>query len=97
MQLVLMSLDPGEEIGMEVHDDTTQFIRIESGIGMAIVKNLENKYEYTQLGPSSAIMIAAGTWHNIVNTGYAPLKLYTLYSPPHHDPRLIEYTKIIKE
>jgi len=78
MQLVLMSIPPNEEIGTEVHE-TTQFIRIEDGTGLAIL----NDFEY-ELNPNIALFIPAGTQHNIINTGNKPLKLYTLYGKPLH-------------
>ena len=80
MQLVLMSLKTGEEIGMEKHDGITQFIRIEKGDAIAITgRNGEKK---TALVGGDAIMIPGGAWHNIV--AVSPVKLYTLYAPPAH-------------
>lgn len=81
IQLVLMSLKPGQSIGHEVHPNTDQFIRIEYGRGLSIIDDTE--YE---LKSGGAVIIPAGTWHNIINTGTVPLKLYTIYSPPEHDP-----------
>lgn len=81
LQLVLMSLEPGQEIGMETHPDTTQFIRIEKGIGRAII----GSHQIT-LTDGVAVMIPAGKSHNIINTGKKKMKLYTLYSPPEHAP-----------
>ena len=87
-QLVLMSLLPGEEIGMETHD-LDQFIRVETGRGVA---QLNGKDYPIQDG--SALVIAAGTRHNIVNTGDAEsLKLYTIYSPPEHKDGIVHRTK----
>ena len=79
MQLVLMSLRPGEEIGLERHKRTTQFIRVESGRGIAVVSGKQYKLE-----KDTAIMIPQNKLHNIVNTGRRALKLYTIYSPPEH-------------
>lgn len=79
IQLVLMSLKPGIEIGKEKHSKTTQFIRIEKGTGIAIIRNKK-----LPLKDGDAIMIKPNTYHNIINTGKTPLKLYTLYSPPEH-------------
>lgn len=87
-QIVLMSLKPGEDIGMEVHHDTDQFIRIEAGEGEAIIDG-----DRFQLREESAINIDAGSRHNIVNTGDEPLKLYTIYSPPHHPNGLVQPEK----
>lgn len=86
-QLVLMSLKPGEEIGEEVHG-LDQFLRIEEGKGKAILG--ENEYE---IEDGSAIIVPAGTKHNIINTGDTNLKLYTIYSPPNHRDGIIHATK----
>ncbi|HEU4684893.1 MAG TPA: cupin domain-containing protein [Nitrospira sp.] len=86
-QLVLMSLNAGEDIGTETHD-LDQFIRIESGRGMA---RLNDKQHSLQDG--SALVIPAGTTHNIVNVGTEPLKFYTVYSPPEHRDGTIHRTK----
>jgi mannose-6-phosphate isomerase-like protein (cupin superfamily) len=79
-QLVLMSLLPLQEIGMEVHKHTSQFIRVEEGNGVAII----NGHRYI-LKDGDAVVIPPGSYHNIVNTSRAnEMKLYTVYSPPHH-------------
>lgn len=85
-QLVVMSV-PGE-IGMETHPDNDQFIRIEKGTGKAILDGEEN-----ELKDGSAVVIPAGTEHNIVNTANEPLKLYTIYSPAHHPDGTIHKTR----
>lgn len=88
-QLVVMSLLPGEEIGMEVHEIVDQFIRIEQGEGKAILNG-----EEILLSDGSAIVIAAGTQHNIINTSSEKkFKLYTIYSPAHHKDKTIHKTK----
>ncbi|NLC55608.1 MAG: cupin domain-containing protein [Armatimonadetes bacterium] len=88
-QLVVMSLGPSEEIGQETHDDVDQFIRVERGHGKAIL----GAEEYP-LVDGSAVVIPAGTSHNIVNTSAAePLKLYTLYAPANHPHGTIHRTK----
>jgi len=80
MQLVVMSLAPGEEIGLETHTDVDQFIRVEAGKGKAILNEEEHDLE-----DGSAVVIPAGTRHNIINNSHQhPLKLYTIYSPPEH-------------
>lgn len=87
-QLVLMSLLPGEEIGEEVHD-VDQFIRCEAGKGKAILDGVSH-----EIGDGFAIVVPAGAMHNIVNTSSdQPLKLYTLYSPPHHKDGTVHKTK----
>ena len=87
-QLVLMSLKPGEEIGNEVHE-LDQFIRIEQGEAKAILNNNQE----SQLKADWAVIVPAGTWHNIINTGNEDLKLYTLYSPPEHQKDTVQPTK----
>lgn len=87
-QLVLMSITEGDEIGMETHKDTDQFIRIESGNGVAVLD--EKQY---RIKDDSAFSIHSGVKHNIINTGFKPLKLYTLYSPPHHPPNTLHMKK----
>jgi len=88
-QLVVMALKPGEDIGMETHDDVDQFIRVEAGQGKAV---LDGK-EYP-LQDGSAVVIPAGTEHNVVNTSSAdPLKLYTIYTPPEHPDGTVHKTK----
>lgn len=87
-QLVVMSLKSGEDIGMEVHPEHDQFIRIESGKGKVIMNGEEN-----ELMDGSAIVVPAGTEHNIVNSSESEMKLYTLYTPPDHKPGTIHKTK----
>lgn len=88
-QLVVMSLKPGEEVGMEKHDNNDQFIRIEKGNGKAIINNEENI-----LKDGSAIVIPAKTYHNIINTSTTEcLKLYTIYSPANEPPNLVQHIK----
>ncbi len=88
-QLVLMSLKPGEEIGMEVHPDNDQFFRFEKGQGQVIIDS--NKYEVTD---GDAVVVPAGAQHNVVNVSYSEeLKLYTIYSPAHHKDGIIRITK----
>jgi len=88
-QLVLMCLKPGEEIGNEVHE-LDQFIRVEEGNAKAVLNNGETEYE---LEDDFALIIPAGTWHNVINTGDKPLKIYTLYSPPEHKDGTVHKTK----
>lgn len=88
LQLVLMTLEPGEEIGEEVHDDTDQFFRIEEGRGEVVINSRTSTIE-----GDFGIVVPAGARHNIRNTGDIPLKLYTLYAPPHHEDGTIHRTK----
>lgn len=88
-QLVLMSLKPNEEIGMEVHTDNDQFFRIESGHGKCIID--DNSYD---LIDGSVIIVPSGAQHNVINTSSTEdLKLYTIYSPAHHKDMIVRATK----
>ncbi len=86
-QLVVMSLLPAEEIGEEVHK-LDQFFRVEEGTGAAVIEEVR-----TAISSGFAIIIPAGTKHNIINTGVLPLKLYTLYSPPNHRDGVVHRTR----
>jgi mannose-6-phosphate isomerase-like protein (cupin superfamily) len=87
-QLVLMSLLPGEEIGMEVHPDNDQFFRFEKGQGKVIING-----EETIVNDGWTAIVPAGAQHNVINTGTEDLKLYTIYSPAHHPDGTIHKTK----
>lgn len=88
-QLVVMTLQPGEEIGMEHHDGHDQFIRVEAGEGVAILDGEKHRLE-----DGTAVVIPAGTEHNVINTSSSePMRLYTLYTPPEHQDGLIHETK----
>jgi len=88
-QLVLMSLEPNEEIGMEVHEENDQFFRFEKGNGKVVIDG--NEYEVKD---GSAIVVPAGAEHNVANASSdEPLKLYTIYSPAHHQDGVIRKTK----
>jgi mannose-6-phosphate isomerase-like protein (cupin superfamily) len=88
LQLVLMTLPPGEEIGEEVHEDRDQFFRIEAGSGEVLIDG------HTQaIKDDDAIIVPAGARHNVRNTGAEPLKLYTLYAPPEHKDKVVHKDK----
>ncbi|MBP9816049.1 cupin domain-containing protein [Candidatus Woesebacteria bacterium] len=87
-QLVLMSLEPKEDIGEEVHEIVDQFIRIEEGEGKVVLDGEERS-----LKSGSAIIIPAGTKHNVINTSDTEMKLYTVYSPAHHKDGTVHKTK----
>lgn len=87
-QLVLMTLQPGENIGMEVHDDHDQFIRVEAGMGKAIID--EEEFE---LEDGSAVVIPAGSQHDVINGEEGKMKLYTIYTPPEHPEGTVHETK----
>ena len=86
-QLVVMALKPGEEIGAEVHH-LDQFFRVEVGTGQAVLDGVR-----TAIRAGFAVIVPAGTNHNIVNTGTEPLKLYTIYSPPNHRDGVVHTTR----
>jgi len=88
MQLVLMALEPGEEIGEEVHEDRDQFFRVEQGEGEVLIDG-----KRTAIRSDMAIIVPAGARHNVTNTGPEPLKVYTLYAPPEHKHGTIHATK----
>lgn len=88
-QLVLMSLAPGEDIGMEVHDEGDQFFRFEKGQGKVIID--ESEYE---VGDGNSVIVPQGARHNVINTSEIDdLKLYTIYAPPHHLDGVVRKTK----
>lgn len=87
-QLVLMSIAPGDEIGLETHDEHDQFIRVESGSGTVVLDGEEHR-----LADGVAVVIPAGVRHNVINTSRDMLRLYTLYSPPEHADGTVRHTK----
>lgn len=88
-----MSLLPNEDIGMEVHETTDQFFRIDSGEGKVIING-----EESIIADGFAVVVPAGSQHNVINTSAdKPLKLYTIYMPPHHKDGVIHETKAIAE
>lgn len=88
LQLVLMALKPGEEIGEEVHDDRDQFFRVEAGQGEVSIDGRRHAIE-----GDDAIVVPAGARHNVINTGKQSLKLYTLYGPPEHRDGVVHPTR----
>lgn len=94
LQMTVMSIPCGNDIGVEIHSDTDQYIRVEHGCAMALTgyskDMLGNKY---RLNMGDAIFIPAGTWHNIVNVGRRDLKLSSVYAPPHHPRCTVEKNK----
>lgn len=94
LQVTLMTLQVGEDIGLEMHPDTDQFLRIEEGEGLVQMGSAEHhlsleKYVYED----SAIIVPAGSWHNLTNIGHMPLKLYSIYAPPEHPFGTVHQTK----
>jgi mannose-6-phosphate isomerase-like protein (cupin superfamily) len=88
LQLVLMTLPPGCDIGEEVHEDRDQFFRIEEGEGVVKIDGVENR-----VTDDFAVIVPAGARHNVINTGDAPLRLYTIYGPPEHRDGVVHTTK----
>jgi mannose-6-phosphate isomerase-like protein (cupin superfamily) len=94
VQLTVMSLQAGEEIGLEMHDGTDQFIRVEEGSAQVTMGRSKDSVDEThELSDDWAVIIPAGTWHNVINTGDGALKLYSLYSPPEHPAGTVHVTK----
>jgi len=88
-QLVLMCLQPGEEIGMEIHPDRDQFFRFEAGEGKVVIDGVEHPVK-----DGSGVIVPAGAEHNVVNTSKrSKLRLYTIYSPPEHQDKVVRHTK----
>jgi mannose-6-phosphate isomerase-like protein (cupin superfamily) len=89
-----MSIDPGDEIGWEVHEENDQFLRVEAGEGRAQAGSAKGQIDDEHFIPEDwAVIIPAGTWHNVVNSGSQPLKLYSIYSPAEHPPDTVHKTK----
>ncbi|TKT86521.1 cupin domain-containing protein [Dyadobacter frigoris] len=89
LQLVLMTLKVGEDIGAEIHENNDQFFRFESGTGKVIID--ENEYEVKD---GDVVVVPAGAKHNIINTDSATeLKMYTIYGPPNHQDKIVKVTK----
>ncbi len=92
LQLVLMALRPGEEIGEEVHKDRDQFFRIEKGEGEIVIDGTR-----TKVRAEDAMIVPAGARHNVLNTGKVALQLYTIYAPPEHRDGIVRATKAAAE
>ena len=98
LQTTLMSIPVGGEIGLELHADVDQFLRIESGCGFVKMGTCKEKLSYQKNVCSGyAIFVPAGTWHNLINTGNCPIKLYSIYAPPQHPHGTVHETKAIAE
>lgn len=98
LQLTLMSINPGEDIGLEMHPDLDQFLMLEQGQGNVFMGESQNNLNFRQsIGENYAFIIPAGTWHNFVNTGNLPAKLFSIYAPPNHPFGTIHQTKAIAE
>lgn len=94
LQITLMSIPAGESIGLEVHPQTDQFLRIEQGIGFVQMGDGINNLDFAKRAfEDYAIVIPAGKWHNVTNIGTVPLKLYSIYAPPNHPKGTTHKTK----
>ena len=93
LQLTLMSIPPGDDIGLEAHPGTDQFLRLDGGRGRVQMGPAEDQLDFDQeVEDGWAIMVPAGTWHNVTNIGDEPLRLYAVYAPVHHAPGLVQPT-----
>ena len=94
LQLTLMSINPGNDIGLEMHPNLDQFIRIEKGRGIIKMGDRREQLDFqTKVYDDYAIFIPAGRWHNLINTSRTPLKLYSIYAPPEHPRGTVHKTK----
>lgn len=94
LQVVVMSIPPGEDIGLEAHPHVDQFLRLESGEGLVQMGKSKNQFDVETFAyRGDAIVVPAGTWHNLTNIGNTPIKLYTIYAPPNHPFGTVEQLK----
>jgi mannose-6-phosphate isomerase-like protein (cupin superfamily) len=94
LQLTVMSIEPGGEIGLEAHRDRDQFLRVESGQGRVQMGPAKDELTFDrEVGDDWAILVQAGSWHNVTNIGQEPLKIYSLYGPPEHPHGTVHATK----
>lgn len=94
LQVTLMCIPVGGDIGLEVHCETDQFLRVECGQALAVMGPCKNDLYYRRkLDSNCAVMVPAGTWHNLINIGNTPLKVYSIYAPPHHPFGTVQRTK----
>lgn len=94
LQLTVMSLEPGEDVGLEAHPDTDQFLRIESGVARVQMGPSADELSFDEeVGDDWAVLVPAGFWHNLTNVGTSRLKLYSVYAPPEHEHGTVHATK----
>lgn len=94
LQLTVMSINPKDDIGLEIHYEHDQFIRIEEGQGLVLMgDSRDNLYFQERVSDGYVIFVPAGKWHNLINTGCTPLKLYSIYAPPEHPHGTVHKTK----
>ena len=94
LQMTAMSILPCDDIGLEMHEETDQFIRIEKGVAVVEMGNCKREPDFRQkLCEGDSIFVPAGTWHNIINIGRIPLKISSIYAPPNHKKGTVHPTK----
>jgi len=98
LQVTLMSIPVGGDVGLEMHPDTDQFLRLDAGRGRAQMGPTKNELTFDQLVEDGwCVLVPAGTWHNVTNVGEETLQIYTVYAPQHHQPGKIHQTKAIAD
>lgn len=98
LQVTLMSIPVGESIGLEVHPDTDQFLRLDAGQGRCVMGPAQDQLDFSQdVTDGWSIQVPAGTWHDVINTGQEPMRLYAIYAPVHHAPKIVQETRTAAE
>lgn len=93
LQITLMCINPGESIGLEVHPSVDQFLKLEQGTGIVKMGNTKDLLTFVrEINQNNAIVIPAGRWHNVINTGNVPMRLYSIYAPPQHPRGTVNIT-----
>ena len=93
LQVTLMSIEPGKSIGLEKHPETDQFIRLEAGTGRATIGPEKDNLTFIEdVSDGWSVMVPAGMWHDVINTGDEPMRLYTVYAPVHHAADIVQET-----
>ena len=94
LQVTLMSIPPGSEIGLEAHPQTDQFLRLDAGRGLVQMGAAKDNLTFEkEVSNGWCVLVPAGTWHNITNTGTTPMQVYTIYAPAHHAPDKVQKTE----
>lgn len=98
LQITLMSIDVNDSIGLEVHNNVDQFIRIEQGVGIAQMGDSKDNLDFQKkVSDGFAFVIPSGKWHNLINIGKEPIKLYSIYAPPQHNKGTVHINKSDEE